>query len=65
MADEQGLTSVSLVYNGSLLAELASEGRFISSDPPKRKSSALLLNDFNAAPKSRIISPSGDETRGK
>jgi hypothetical protein len=63
-ADEKGIVSLSLAYDRKVIAELGSEGRFVDSDPPKRTSSALMLNDFGPSPKSRMITPSSDDTRG-
>jgi hypothetical protein len=65
VADEQGLAGLSLLYDQKLIAELASAGRFNLSNPPKRDSSNLVLNDWGADFRSRLITPSEDTTRGK
>lgn len=65
MADDQGLAELSLTYDRKLIAQLASTGRLSVTDPPKRDSAGLVLNDFGADPKSRLITPSEDTTRGK
>lgn len=64
-ADEQGLAGLSLLYDQKLIAGLASADRFNASSPPKRDSANLILNDWGADFKSRLITPSGDTTRGK
>lgn len=65
IADDQGLAELSLTYDQKLIAQLASAGRFNVTDPPKRDSAGLVLNDFGADFKSRLITPSEDTTRGK
>jgi hypothetical protein len=65
IADDHGLTALSLIYDQKLIAQLASAGRFTVTNPPKRDSAGLVLNDFSADSKSRMITPSEDTTRGK
>jgi hypothetical protein len=64
VADDQGLTSLTLIYDQKLLAQPASAGKFNVTDPPQRESAGLVLNDFSAPPKSRFITPSEETTRG-
>jgi hypothetical protein len=64
-ADDQGLTALSLIYDQKLIAQLASVGKFTVTDPPKRDSAALGLNDFGVHPESRLITPAEDMIRGK
>jgi hypothetical protein len=63
--DEQGLAGLSLIHDQKVIAQLASTGRFIVTDPPKLDSANLALSDFGADFKSRLITPSEDTTRGK
>ncbi len=65
ITDEQGLTGLSLIHDQKLIAELASAGRFNSTNPPKRDSANLVLKDWGPDFKSRLITPSEDTTRGK
>jgi hypothetical protein len=65
VADEQGLAGLSLLHDQKLIAELASAGRFNVTNLPKRDSANLVLNDWGADFRSRLITPSEDTTRGK
>ncbi len=64
-ADDEGLTGLSLSHNQKLIAQLASAGRFVVTNPPKRDSANLMLNDWGSEFKSRLITPSGDTASGK
>jgi hypothetical protein len=65
VADEQGLAGLSLIHDQKLIAELASAGKFNGTNPPKRDSANLVLQDWGPEFKSRLITPSGDTTKGK
>ena len=64
-ADDQGLAGLSLLHDQKVIAQLASAGRFLATNPPKRDSANLMLNDWSPDFKSREITPSEDSIRGK
>ena len=65
MSADEGLAGLSLLHDQKLIAGLASAGRSNVNDPSKRDSANLVLNDWGADFKSRLITPSEDSTRGK
>jgi len=64
-ADNGGLTGLSLVYEGKVIAQLGSAGRFVTTNPPKRDAANLSLTDWSPDFKQRVITPSGDTTHEK
>lgn len=65
LSTDDGLAGLSLLYDRKVIAQLASAGRFLATNPPKRDSANLALTDWSPDFKSRVITPSEDSTRGK
>src|SRR5262249_18448639 len=63
-ADEEGLAGLTLIYDQKQIAALASAGKFFATNPRKLDAANLVLSDFGANFKSRMLTPSEDTIRG-
>jgi hypothetical protein len=64
-ADDRGLSELALLYDQKVLAQLASGGILSATNPPKRDSAGLVLQDWSPDFKSRSFTAREDKTLGK